>query len=76
MRLDQAAPLVGGTWAAGDRRSDTVGAYIIESLQRVPEPGEQVVVDGIPVEIEAEDGGIITSVIIGERPRVNEDEAK
>lgn len=66
MRLDQAAPLVGHAWNGAP--AETVGAYILRSLQRVPEPGEEVVIDGMHVEIEAVDGDTVTSIIVGERP--------
>jgi CBS domain containing-hemolysin-like protein len=46
-----------------------VGGHVLERLQRVPEPGEEVEIDGVHVEIEAvDDGGTVTSVIVGERP--------
>jgi magnesium and cobalt exporter, CNNM family len=65
MRLEQAAPLISGAWHGP---AETVGAHILQALQRVPEAGEEVVVDGLHVEIEAVDGDAITSVIVGERP--------
>jgi putative hemolysin len=66
MRLEQAAPLIGQPWSG---RADTVGAHVLERLDRVPEPGEEVDIDGVHVEIEAVDeAGAVTSVIIGERP--------
>jgi hypothetical protein len=34
----------------------------------VPEPGEDVVIDGTHVEIEGVDGDNVTSIIVGERP--------
>jgi len=65
MRLEQAATWIGTSWPDGDR---TVGEQITKVLGRVPEPGEEVDVDGIHVEVEALDGDAITSVIVGERP--------
>jgi putative hemolysin len=65
MRLDQAAPLIGHSWSG---RADTIGGHVLERLQRVPEPGEEVVIDDVNVEIEAVDGGAVTSVIVGARP--------
>jgi magnesium and cobalt exporter, CNNM family len=70
MRLEQAATLIGTSWHDGDR---TVGEQITKVLGRVPEPGEEVDVDGIHVEVEALDGDAIASVIVGERPRQDED---
>jgi CBS domain containing-hemolysin-like protein len=72
MRLDQAAPLIGPVWRNMDR---TVGEQIIAALGRVPEPGEEAVIDGIPVEVEALEGDAIASVIVGERPSQDEDDA-
>jgi CBS domain containing-hemolysin-like protein len=71
MRLDQAAPLIGRPWTG---RADTVGGHIVELLQRVPEPGEKVVVDGVSVEIEAGDDGAVASVIVGESPAAGADD--
>jgi len=51
---------------------ETVGGHILERLQRVPEPGEGVVVDGVHVEVEAVDAGAVTSIIVGERAIVGE----
>jgi CBS domain containing-hemolysin-like protein len=81
MRLDQAAPLIGKAWTrqrqGGARmQADTIGAYVTEWLQRVPEPGEEVVIDGTPAEIESVEGGVVTSVIAGERPTPGADETK
>ena len=70
MRLDQAAPLIGPVWRNMDR---TVGEQITAVLGRVPEPGEEVEIDGIPVEVEALEGDAIASVIVGERPNQDED---
>ena len=69
MRVDQAAPLIGPVWRNVDR---TIGEQITIVLGRVPEPGEEVEIDGIPVEVEALEGDAITSVIVGERPRQDE----
>ncbi len=66
MRLEQAAPLIGQPWTG---RAETVGGFVLERLERVPEPGEEMKIDGVQVEIEAVDeGGAVTSVIVGERP--------
>ena len=81
-RLDQAAPLIGKAWsrrgdATGPRiLADTVGGYVSEWLQRVPEPGEEIVIDGTPVEIEAVDSGAVTSLIVGPRPQVFEEDGR
>ncbi len=68
MRLEQAMALIGQPWSG----ADTVGNLIVGRLRRVPEPGEEVVVEGVPVEIEAVDGNAVTSVIVGARPIVED----
>jgi CBS domain containing-hemolysin-like protein len=66
MRLEQAAPLIGSTWSG---TGDTIGAFVRERLKREPEPGEEVTIDGVHVEIESvDDAGVVSSVIVGERP--------
>lgn len=64
MRLDQASALIGHEWRGS---AETAGAYILEKLGRVPEPGELVVIDDIDVEIEALEGNTVTSLIVGGR---------
>ena len=61
MRLDQAAPVVGG-WGGS---LETVATHIVKVLGRFPEPGEQVSIDGLDVEIEVVEAGHIGSVIVG-----------
>ena len=53
MRLDQAAPVVGG-WRGS---LETVAAHIVSVLGRLPEPGERVSIDGLDVEIEVVEDG-------------------
>jgi CBS domain containing-hemolysin-like protein len=65
LRLDQAAALIAAPWTGA---AETVGAFVIEALGRVPEPSEQVTIKGIPVEIEATDGNAVASIIAGSRP--------
>jgi CBS domain containing-hemolysin-like protein len=69
MRLDQAARLIGSAWRSLDR---TVAEQITTVLGRIPEPGEEVDVDGVHVEVEALDGDAITSVIVGDRLKQDE----
>jgi len=64
MRVDQAAPLVGAPWGGLD---ETIGSHLARALARLPEPGEEFDIDGTSVEIEAVEGGAITSVIFGHR---------
>jgi len=61
MRLDQAAPVVGG-WSGSP---ETVASHVVKVLGRFPEPGEQVSIDGLDVEIEVVEAGHIGSVIVG-----------
>jgi putative hemolysin len=73
MRLEQASPLIGNVW---NGPAETVGAHVLQGLGRIPEPGEEVVVDGLEVEIEAVDNGAVTSVIVGQRPAGDEAESR
>ncbi len=73
MRMEHAAPLIGGTWPG---QAETVGGRVVEALKHVPEPGEEIDVDGAHVEVEAVDGGTVTSVIVGQRPAAEGDESK
>ena len=74
MRLDQAALLGAHRWKG---TAPTIGAHVIASLGRVPAPGEQVVVDGCPIEIESADERAIDTLIAGEArpPDAEQDEA-
>lgn len=49
LRLDEVGPHIGVVWE-GDM--DTVGGFILEVLDRVPNPGETVVIEGIEVTID------------------------
>lgn len=70
MPLDQAAPLVGSKWR---RRNGTVAGRILAAFGgQVPEPGEEIDVDGLHVEVEAVESGNVVSVIVGNRPRHDE----
>jgi magnesium and cobalt exporter, CNNM family len=69
MRLDQAAPLVGPQWRG---REGTVGDRAIAGLGHVPEPGEEIDVDGLHVEVEAVESSAVVSVIVGDRPGQDE----
>lgn len=65
MRLDQAALLVGAPWSGP---AGTVGAYVVQTLGRVPESGERAIVGNVPVEIEAADPTAVLSIIVGQPP--------
>jgi putative hemolysin len=49
MRIDDAEPWLGVLW---DAEADTVGGHIAAVLGRLPEPGEQVTIDGVELEVE------------------------
>jgi CBS domain containing-hemolysin-like protein len=65
MRLDQAAPVL-GVWKGG---ATTIASHIVQTVGRVPEPGERLIVDGAEVEIEVVEGGTVASVIVGRPPQ-------
>jgi CBS domain containing-hemolysin-like protein len=66
MRLDQASLLIGREWKG---TSDTVGAFIVERLGRLPEPGEEITIDGIDVEIEVVESDTVMTIIVGSKPK-------
>ena len=66
MRVDQAAPLAGARWR---QTPEPLGAYIRRALQRLPEPGEEIDLEGTHLEIEVVEGGTVMSVIAGRRPQ-------
>jgi putative hemolysin len=68
MRLEHAVPLIGKAWRGAQ---ETVGGYIAAALGRVPEAGEELVIQDTPIEIEAVEAGAIASVIIGHRPHAD-----
>lgn len=74
MRLDQAAPLVGNAWRGGS--DETVAGHLLTSLGVLPEPGQEFVIDGTPVEVEAVEAGAIASVIVGRRSESDEKGAR
>src|SRR5262249_42606413 len=65
MRLAQAAPLVGSEWKDIDR---PVGEKVSRVLGGTPEPGDELELHGLHVEIEAVEGNAVASVIVGDRP--------
>ena len=70
MRVDQAAPLVGAQWRP---TPEPLGAYIRRVLKRLPEPGEEIELEGTRIEIEVVEGGAVASVIAGRRPQAGDD---
>jgi magnesium and cobalt exporter, CNNM family len=69
MRLDQAAQLIGRAWKSA---GTTIGAYVVEVLGRVPEPGEQVTIEDVEIEIEAVEADQVGSLIVGPRRQPQE----
>ncbi len=65
MRLEQASPLIGRPWKGSEH---TVAGHLLERLGRLPEPGEELVLDGVTIEIEGVEEGAVTSIIVGQRP--------
>jgi putative hemolysin len=62
MRLEQAAPVVGGPWRGA---GDTVSSFILRSLGDPPAPGEHVTIGGVPLIIEAvDDDGAVSSALV------------
>ncbi|HEY2434084.1 MAG TPA: hemolysin family protein [Vicinamibacterales bacterium] len=62
--LDQARVWVEGAWPA----AGSVAAFIRQRIGRLPEPGEELVVDGLPVEVESLENDRIASVIVTTAP--------
>src|SRR5262249_46330331 len=71
MRVDQAGSVL-YSWPEG---SDSIASRIPPVLGPVPEPGERITVEGISVEIEVVEGGIVASVIVGTPQPVQEPSA-
>ncbi len=64
MRLDHASLLIGREWRG---IPETVGAYVVDRLGRVPETGERLTLDGIEIEVEVVEGGVVQTIIVGPR---------
>jgi putative hemolysin len=62
MRRDEAAMWVGAEW---EGESTTVAGLVMEHLGRLPQAGEKVLIDQVPVEVEAMSGRMVTSVLAG-----------
>ena len=67
--LDQARVWVEDAWPS----DGSVGAFVAREAGRLPEPGEDLVVAGLPVEIESVENERIASVIVDTRPDAAED---
>lgn len=60
MRIDEAKDWLGVLWE-GD--SDTLSGIISERLGRIPQPGEQLEVSGVDVEVESVDALVVHSLL-------------
>lgn len=67
MLLHEAAPWVGVGW---EGESDTVGGLVMERLGRIPEEGDRLEIEGVPVEVEAMDRHAVRTVLA--RPATGE----
>jgi CBS domain containing-hemolysin-like protein len=61
MRVDQAAQVLGADWRGG---GDSVGAFLPRLLGGLPAVGEQVVVQGVTMVIEAVSEDAVTSALV------------
>jgi CBS domain containing-hemolysin-like protein len=60
MRRDEAEHWIGVLW---EGEADTVGGHVVQRLGHLPEPGEQVTVDGVEVEVEQVRERAVASVL-------------
>jgi CBS domain containing-hemolysin-like protein len=65
LRVEEMMLWVGMAWHS---QANTVAGHIISVLERIPEPGEQVIIDGLEVEIEELDGPVIQSILVKANP--------
>jgi len=61
MRIDDAEPWLGVLW---DAEADTVGGHVTAMLGRLPEPGEQLTIDGVEVEVERIVRHAVSSILV------------
>ncbi len=59
--LDDAESLMGVRW---EGNVDTVGGRVVEELGRFPERGENLVIDGVEVEVEEVANHVIASIVV------------
>lgn len=71
LRLQAAAELIGADWE-GD--SATVGGFVMERLGRIPKPGEQLVIEHVPVRVERMAGRTVVSILAG--PAMDPEDAR
>lgn len=61
LRVEETVLWTGVPWHS---QANTVAGHITSVLERLPEPGERVTIEGLEVEIEALDGPVIQSVLV------------
>ncbi|KFI23980.1 hemolysin family protein [Nitrosococcus oceani] len=61
LRVEETVLWTGLPWHS---QANTVTDHITSVLERIPEPGERVIIDGLEVEIEELDGSAIRSVLV------------
>lgn len=71
MRREEAAEWVGAEW---EGESTTVAGLLMEHLGRLPQTGEKLLIDQVPVEVEAMKGRTVTSVLAWPIERTVEDD--
>ncbi|MGK2964795.1 MAG: hemolysin family protein [Tepidiformaceae bacterium] len=59
--LGDAVPYLGVRWTG---HVDTVGGRVTQELERLPEPGETLVIDGVEVEVETVERHAVTSILV------------
>jgi CBS domain containing-hemolysin-like protein len=60
LRVDEAEPWLGILW---EGEADTVGGRVMEELGHVPQPGEEVEIDGVRVVVEEVSGHAVASIV-------------
>ena len=61
MRLDEAEPVLGVRWKGS---AQTVGGRVLDAFGHLPAPGEQVVIEGVRVEVERVHNRKIDTVLV------------
>jgi CBS domain containing-hemolysin-like protein len=62
MRVEQAAQVLGAPWRG--KTNETVGAFITRVAGGVPAPGEHLMIEGVPLLVEAVEGDEVASALI------------
>ena len=61
LRLVEATEFLGVNWAGS---SITIGGFVMEQLGRIPEVGDELLIDGVTVTVEEMEGRRVTSLIV------------